>query len=126
MVSVDGAEPTLFATGANGSSTADWIRTGSTFEFRLYSDHESNSPLASVVVTRRRFEVATLTSWLVLSVAALVLVPVLLPASRAQMSPQRRMIAPEEVAHAALMLCAHDARGIHGQTIVIDGGAVLK
>jgi 3-hydroxybutyrate dehydrogenase len=46
--------------------------------------------------------------------------------SLAQMSPQRRMIMPDEVAHAALMLCAHDARGIHGQTIVIDGGAVLK
>jgi NAD(P)-dependent dehydrogenase (short-subunit alcohol dehydrogenase family) len=44
----------------------------------------------------------------------------------ANMSPQRRMIVPDEVAHAALMLCAHDARGIHGQTIVIDGGAVLK
>ena len=44
----------------------------------------------------------------------------------ASMSPQRRMIAPEEVAHAALMLCAEAARGIHGQTIVIDGGAVLK
>ncbi len=46
--------------------------------------------------------------------------------SLAAMSPQRRMIAPEEVAHATLMLCAHDARGIHGQTIVIDGGAVMK
>ncbi|MEO8706011.1 MAG: SDR family oxidoreductase [Kofleriaceae bacterium] len=46
--------------------------------------------------------------------------------SLAQMSPQRRMIMPEEVAHAALMLCSHDARGIHGQTIVIDGGAVMK
>jgi NAD(P)-dependent dehydrogenase (short-subunit alcohol dehydrogenase family) len=44
----------------------------------------------------------------------------------AQMSPQRRMISPEEVAHAAVMLCADGARGIHGQTIVIDGGAVLK
>lgn len=44
----------------------------------------------------------------------------------ASMSPQRRMIEPAEVAHAALMLCAHAARGIHGQTIVIDGGAVLK
>jgi 3-hydroxybutyrate dehydrogenase len=44
----------------------------------------------------------------------------------AQMSPQRRMITPDEVAHAALMLCGHGARGIHGQTIVIDGGAVLK
>ncbi|MEO7730673.1 MAG: SDR family NAD(P)-dependent oxidoreductase [Kofleriaceae bacterium] len=46
--------------------------------------------------------------------------------SLAQMSPQRRMITPDEVAHAALMLCAEGARGIHGQTLVIDGGAVLK
>jgi 3-hydroxybutyrate dehydrogenase len=42
------------------------------------------------------------------------------------MSPQRRMIQPVEVAHAMLMLCSDDARGIHGQTIVIDGGAILK
>jgi NAD(P)-dependent dehydrogenase (short-subunit alcohol dehydrogenase family) len=42
------------------------------------------------------------------------------------MSPQRRMIQPEEVAHTAVMLCADEARGIHGQTIVIDGGAILK
>jgi NAD(P)-dependent dehydrogenase (short-subunit alcohol dehydrogenase family) len=42
------------------------------------------------------------------------------------MSPQRRMIQPAEVAHAAVMLCADEARGIHGQTIVIDGGAILK
>jgi len=47
-------------------------------------------------------------------------------AQLAQMSPQRRLITPEEVAHAALMLCGHGARGIHGQTIVIDGGAVMK
>jgi NAD(P)-dependent dehydrogenase (short-subunit alcohol dehydrogenase family) len=46
--------------------------------------------------------------------------------SLAAMSPQRRMITPEEVAHAALMLCHEGARGIHGQTLVIDGGAVLK
>jgi NAD(P)-dependent dehydrogenase (short-subunit alcohol dehydrogenase family) len=46
--------------------------------------------------------------------------------SLASMSPQRRMIQPDEVAHTALMLCSHEARGIHGQTIVIDGGAVLK
>jgi 3-hydroxybutyrate dehydrogenase len=46
--------------------------------------------------------------------------------SLAAMTPQKRMIEPAEVAHAALMLCAHAARGIHGQTIVIDGGAVLK
>jgi len=42
------------------------------------------------------------------------------------MSPQRRMIQPQEVAHTALMLCSDDARGIHGQTIIIDGGAILK
>lgn len=42
------------------------------------------------------------------------------------MSPQRRLITAEEVAHAALSLCAEAARGIHGQAIVIDGGAVLK
>ena len=42
------------------------------------------------------------------------------------MSPQRRMIKPEEVAHAMVMLCADNARGIHGQTLVIDGGAILK
>jgi NAD(P)-dependent dehydrogenase (short-subunit alcohol dehydrogenase family) len=42
------------------------------------------------------------------------------------MSPQRRMIEPDEVAYAATMLCADSARGIHGQTIVIDGGAILK
>lgn len=46
--------------------------------------------------------------------------------SLAAMSPQKRMIEPAEIAHATLMLCAHAARGIHGQTIVIDGGAVLK
>jgi NAD(P)-dependent dehydrogenase (short-subunit alcohol dehydrogenase family) len=47
-------------------------------------------------------------------------------AQLAAMSPQRRMITPDEVAHATLMLCAAGARGIHGQTIVIDGGAILK
>jgi len=47
-------------------------------------------------------------------------------ASLEAMSPQRRMIEPEEVAHATVMLCADASRGIHGQTIVIDGGAILK
>jgi len=43
-----------------------------------------------------------------------------------QMTPQRRLIQPAEVAHTVAMLCDDRARGIHGQTIVIDGGAVLK
>lgn len=42
------------------------------------------------------------------------------------MTPQRRMLDVAEVAHAVAMLCDHNARGIHGQTIVIDGGQVMK
>ena len=38
------------------------------------------------------------------------------------MSPQRRLIAPDEIAHAVLSLMPHEARGIHGQAIAIDGG----
>lgn len=43
-----------------------------------------------------------------------------------KMSPQGRMIAPEEVALVVGMLCEGGARGIHGQTIVVDGGQVMK
>jgi len=42
------------------------------------------------------------------------------------MSPQGRMIEPEEVAYAAGALCHDNARGIHGQTLLIDGGQLLK
>lgn len=44
----------------------------------------------------------------------------------AAMSPQKRLIEPEEVAHAVLALCADAARGIHGQAIPIDGGQVMS
>jgi len=40
-------------------------------------------------------------------------------------SPQRRLITPEEVAHAVLSLCAEEARGINSQAIVLDGGGLL-
>lgn len=40
-------------------------------------------------------------------------------------TPQHRLISADEVAFAVLALCADDARGINGQTIVIDGGALL-
>jgi len=43
----------------------------------------------------------------------------------AAMSPQRRLIEPEEVAAAVAMLCAHAARGFHGQALALDGGQVL-
>jgi 3-hydroxybutyrate dehydrogenase len=44
----------------------------------------------------------------------------------AKMSPQGRIIAPEEVAHLVAALCAGEAQGMNGQAIVIDGGQVLK
>ena len=43
-----------------------------------------------------------------------------------KMSPQQRMIEPEEVAHVVAMLCAAEARGVHGQTLCIDGGQVMS
>jgi NAD(P)-dependent dehydrogenase (short-subunit alcohol dehydrogenase family) len=47
-------------------------------------------------------------------------------ASLTKMSPQNRMLQPEEVANVVAMLCGDQARGIHGQALVIDGGQVLK
>ncbi len=43
-----------------------------------------------------------------------------------KMSPQQRLMTPAEIAHTVVMLCSDLARGIHGQTIVVDGGAILK
>ena len=40
-------------------------------------------------------------------------------------TPQRRLIQPEEVAHAVLSLCDEKARGINGEAIVMDGGGLL-
>ncbi len=41
-------------------------------------------------------------------------------------SPQRRLFAPDEVAHLVLALCGDGARGIHGQAIPLDGGQVMS
>lgn len=46
-------------------------------------------------------------------------------AELAKMSPQRRLIEADEVAHLCASLCAEEARGIHGQSIVLDGGQVM-
>ncbi len=43
----------------------------------------------------------------------------------ASMSPQKRLLDASEVAHLVAMLCADEARGIHGQAIPIDGGQVM-
>lgn len=39
-------------------------------------------------------------------------------------SPQHRLIEPEEVAYATLVLCDPRAHGINGQALVVDGGGV--
>jgi NAD(P)-dependent dehydrogenase (short-subunit alcohol dehydrogenase family) len=41
------------------------------------------------------------------------------------MSPQRRMVGPDEVALVVAMLCSPEARSVHGQAIPIDGGQVM-
>ena len=41
------------------------------------------------------------------------------------LSPQMRLIQPEEVATLTVMLASPEARGIHGQAINVDGGAVM-
>lgn len=42
-----------------------------------------------------------------------------------RMSPQNRLVTPEEVAALALLLASEDGRGINGQAINVDGGTVL-
>lgn len=41
------------------------------------------------------------------------------------MSPQHRLVTPEEVASLALLLASEEGRGITGQAINIDGGSLL-
>jgi 3-hydroxybutyrate dehydrogenase len=41
------------------------------------------------------------------------------------MSPQRRLVEPEEVAHLVGILCMDASRGVHGQAIPLDGGQVM-
>ena len=42
-----------------------------------------------------------------------------------KMSPQNRLVTPEEVAAVALLLASDEGRGITGQGINVDGGSVL-
>jgi enoyl-[acyl-carrier-protein] reductase (NADH) len=42
-----------------------------------------------------------------------------------KMSPQNRLVTSEEVAALALLLASDKGRGVNGQGINIDGGAVL-
>jgi len=47
-------------------------------------------------------------------------------AALATMSPQNRILQPEEVAHVVTMLASDLGGGINGQALVIDGGQILK
>ncbi len=40
-------------------------------------------------------------------------------------SPQKRLLAPEEVAYLVVSLCHPLARGVNGQALVVDGGSLL-
>ena len=51
-VAVDGGAEVLFAGGASGSQPANWISTGSTYEFRLYRGTERAELLGRVRVVR--------------------------------------------------------------------------
>lgn len=42
-----------------------------------------------------------------------------------RMSPQNRLITPEEVAALALLLASEEGRGINGQAINVDGGSLV-
>jgi 3-hydroxybutyrate dehydrogenase len=42
-----------------------------------------------------------------------------------RMSPQNRLVTPEEIAALALLLASEEGRGINGQAINVDGGSVL-
>ena len=51
FVSINGGDESLFAAGRRGSTSANWIKTDSTYEFRLYnSDH--TELLAKIAVAR--------------------------------------------------------------------------
>jgi len=41
-------------------------------------------------------------------------------------NPQRRLIEPQEVAAAVLYLCTEGARGVNGETLVLDGGELRR
>ncbi len=53
-VAVDGGEEKIFAKRTGGTETANWIRAGLTYEFRLYAAPDRARLLGSVKVTRAK------------------------------------------------------------------------
>ena len=52
-VSVNNGAESLFARSPQSSLTANWIQTGSTYQFRLYDGTERGKLLAETTVTQR-------------------------------------------------------------------------
>ena len=52
-VSVNDREESLFARSPQSFRAANWIQTGSTYQFRLYNGTERGKLLAETTVTRR-------------------------------------------------------------------------
>ena len=73
-VSENGARETLFASGSSGTVRADWIRTGSQYEFRLYRDGSSGAALQSTTVLRRAAWPVPLVAALLIIIGAAVLI----------------------------------------------------
>ena len=53
-VSKNHGEETLFGEGADGSNEANWIESGSSYEFRLYAGNDHAKLLAKTLVTRAK------------------------------------------------------------------------
>ncbi len=54
-ISQDGKEDTtMFTEGGQGSTDAPWIRTGHTYEFRVFAGKDHKQMLAKVLVTRAK------------------------------------------------------------------------
>jgi IS5 family transposase len=53
-IAENGVESKMLAQGAKGSKEVRWIKSGTTYEFRLYAGKEHKAVLASVTVTRQR------------------------------------------------------------------------
>jgi hypothetical protein len=51
-IAENGVESKMLAQGAKGSKEVRWIKSGTTYEFRLYAGKERATLLGKVVVTR--------------------------------------------------------------------------
>lgn len=82
FVSADGEAEKLFASGKTGRSEASWLKSGSAYEFRLYSVTEPRRLLATLKVvgtgkTSNTIPIATLTLMAINAVSSVSMLPTL-------------------------------------------------